>query len=274
MSHANDVCVRIKDGADDFKLLFVYRRVSAKADAQFYFQRRLAEPVNALLSRISLKINALNRKKQNKNKNLAEESETPVTVNLYKNGVSVPQDAVCQDVFQVDDSSEITLKIGERSFSVRINQPWIENIKLSSNIMAGYAAYPYKLEGHFMNEDESKFLWFKDSSANQLRNDDSVASGLIYVPKVDDIGYYLRLVCTPIKDGVEGLSVETRSPKTVQAGPGPCPFEDRHIFTANCLSGDSYVRNDLNERPAWLRKTSNFHSTRRLSDFESCRTIF
>lgn len=40
-----------------------------------------------------------------------------------------------------------------------------------------------------------------------------------------------------------GPEVETISTTCIEAGPGFCPFENRHLFTQDKLSGKGYVMN-------------------------------
>lgn len=53
----------------------------------------------------------------------------------------------------------------------------------------------------------------------------------VYVPSNQDIGCRLRLLCTP-KDGTRsGLTKELFSVGAVEAGPGACTFDNRHMYT-------------------------------------------
>lgn len=53
----------------------------------------------------------------------------------------------------------------------------------------------------------------------------------VYVPSNQDIGCRLKLVCTP-KDGIRsGPSTELVSVGAVEAGPGACTFDARHMYT-------------------------------------------
>lgn len=53
----------------------------------------------------------------------------------------------------------------------------------------------------------------------------------VYVPPNQDIGCRLKLICTP-KDGTRsGLSKELFSVGAVEAGPGACTFDNRHMYT-------------------------------------------
>lgn len=65
--------------------------------------------------------------------------------------------------------------------------------------------------------------------------------GFFYNTENDDIDYFLKFVLTPGNaKGRFGPSVEIVAKNGVQAGPGICPFETRHCFTNNRLSGNSF----------------------------------
>ncbi|CAH2066567.1 unnamed protein product, partial [Iphiclides podalirius] len=50
----------------------------------------------------------------------------------------------------------------------------------------------------------------------------------------------LKLECIPVNDVTVGPTVETISKGQVEAGPGPCPFETRHLFTSSKLNNTSF----------------------------------
>lgn len=79
---------------------------------------------------------------------------------------------------------------------------------------------------------------FCDSSeaAEECSGQDSswvkVGDMRVYVPPNQDIGCRLKLICTP-RDGTRsGLSKELFSAGAVEAGPGACTFDNRHMYTA------------------------------------------
>ena len=66
------------------------------------------------------------------------------------------------------------------------------------------------------------------------------AESYFYTTTNADIGHFLKFVLTPGQaDGRFGPPVEFITKQAVQAGPGPCPFETRHVFTNNRLQGPS-----------------------------------
>ena len=54
--------------------------------------------------------------------------------------------------------------------------------------------------------------------------------------------FRLRLVCTPHNPTQVGDEKEAVSRVEVSAGPGPCPFENRHAFTTTTTPEGQYVR--------------------------------
>lgn len=52
------------------------------------------------------------------------------------------------------------------------------------------------------------------------------------MPSNQDIGLRLKLCCTPKDGSRSGLAKELVSVGTVEAGPGACTFDNRHLYTA------------------------------------------
>lgn len=159
-----------------------------------------------------------------------------IGVQILKNGVPVSNTVTCEELFS-GDNSDLTLRVGDQDFCFVTNAPFISNIELPKSIMCGFLIYVRKLEGPFIDEAGSEFLWFR---CQEGEPDQAIASGPIYVPTTADIGHRLKLICTPVNsDGVKGPTVEICSPCEVEAGPGRCPFEDRHAFSQRNLTGNS-----------------------------------
>lgn len=55
--------------------------------------------------------------------------------------------------------------------------------------------------------------------------------GRVYVPTNKDIGCKLKLHCKPKDGGHSGLAKELISVGVVEAGPGMCTFDNRHMYT-------------------------------------------
>lgn len=70
---------------------------------------------------------------------------------------------------------------------------------------------------------------------------EEIGRGFSFLVRQDDIGFRLKLKAIPRSaDGTkEGPAVESIAKNEIQAGPGICPFETRHLFTMDRLSGKS-----------------------------------
>lgn len=233
MPQTQEAFLRIERETNIFRLSFAYADDETGVQREVHFSRGLNEVVQPICNRIAIKLNTAAGKKKGKAKTADEKST--ILVQILKNGIPVSNTITCQELFGADNS-DLTLRIGDKDFVFVTNAPWIHNIVLPKSIMSGFIIYPYKLEGLFINENESEFLWYrcKEGLADEL-----MGSGSFYIPTAADIGYKLKLVCTPVNNGLKGPVVETCSTCEVEAGPGHCPFEDRHVFTKNTLTGNS-----------------------------------
>ena len=59
--------------------------------------------------------------------------------------------------------------------------------------------------------------------------------GFFYMTSNEDINRYIKLEITPKIGDRIGLKHEIISKNSIGAGPGHCPFEDRHAFTSEKL---------------------------------------
>lgn len=234
--------VRCHEGAEDFQFSFQLRNELLGVDRQFNFSRQLSEKVSDFLSRISTNIERSVNKKKKRQKLTGEEEkqEDPnkIEASLLRGGELVPGDQLCKDI--LFDSGLCLLVLGTE-YSVILNAPWVSLITLPSSIMAGFPVYPLKLEVLFADKSDCTFCWYKNIGANTGKrlsaNWVEVGSGFYYTPNTCDIGCHLKVVCAPQNGSVCGPSSEGISTNPVEAGPGACPFELRHAFTKERLSG-------------------------------------
>ncbi|XP_069691663.1 2',5'-phosphodiesterase 12 isoform X1 [Periplaneta americana] len=242
-SKMQNAYIRYLDGAEQFQVSFQFKNESLGVDRQFNFSRQLSEKVNDFLARVTANIErSVNKKKKKKKVASGEETaDNKIHVNLLRGEEIVPGDLICKDVLFV---SGLSLKILESKFSVVLNAPWVSLITLPSSIMAGFPAYPTKLEVLFAVITECNFCWYKNTSTTPGKNIPEnwveVGSGYYYTPSISDIGCHLKLVCAPQKGSVEGPTSDVVSTNPVEAGPGECPFESRHAFTKEQLSGETF----------------------------------
>jgi 2',5'-phosphodiesterase len=234
--------IRCHDGAEDFQFSFLLRSELLGVDRQFNFSRQLSEKVSDFLARISTNVErSVNKKKKRKKVTGGEERQedaNKIEVNLLRGGEQVPGDKLCKDV--IFDSG-LCLLVQGTEYSVILNAPWVSLITLPSSIMAGFPVYPLKLEVLFADKSDCTFYWYKNTSTNTGKrlpiNWVDVGSGFYYTPSTCEIGCHLKVVCAPQNGSIYGPTSEVMSTNPVEAGPGACPFELRHAFTKERLSG-------------------------------------
>lgn len=123
------------------------------------------------------------------------------------------------------------LCVGGVRYAVLRNSPTVTSAELPRSLMAGFPVCP-KLQLEFGNIEDCEFTWFKETpGAGSGENWAEVGSGRVFVPSNENIGSKLRLRCLP-KDGTRcGLVKELQSEGAIEAGPGTCTFDTRHLFT-------------------------------------------
>lgn len=162
-------------------------------------------------------------------------------IKLLKNDIKVDGDTLCQSLLQ--DPAELKLIIFEKSFLVKRNAPYVVRISLPSSILADFPTYPSKFESLYTDTKQSTFDWYKNDSVDNKPNSwTHIGNGYLYVPSVTDIGCHLKISCEPRNRSDSGPRIEVESKNVVEAGPGQCPFDSRHQFTKDKLSGRRYIR--------------------------------
>lgn len=178
-------------------------------------------------------------KKSKKNKSRPTEVAEPMAVRLCYNGDLVAEDAMNSDAWQ----NGAVLHVGDSKYTVERNPPTFTTAELPASLLAGFPICP-KLEVEFGDLKDSMFTWYKESVPNSGTESDNwveVGKERVFVPSNLDIGSKLKLKCTP-KDGARnGIDKELVSIASVEAGPGTCTFDNRHMYT-NKVTGDQTIR--------------------------------
>lgn len=231
-------------------ITFRYKNEPHKIDRVFNFSRDMNEKILVCLDRIKTNVEKeLNKKvnkKKKKSKDVTIENQVEtvqVQVALCRNQESL-SDIAFNDLLAFEDiySDSYFLTILEDNYNIVFNCPWVTEIKMPTSILANYYVYPSKLELEYSDQDHSSITWFrglpKDNESHIIWEE--VATGYTYLAKSADIGYKLKVVCIPRSAEREGPSAESISKCEVQADPGPCPFDTRHLFTQDRLSGSKF----------------------------------
>ncbi|XP_050996531.1 2',5'-phosphodiesterase 12 [Acomys russatus] len=237
-------------------------------------QRDQSEPLGRALSRIAtnaLKGHAKVAAAKKSRKNRAQSSGgsacaatgadpaaacEPVVKLYYR------EEAVAEDVLNVDAWQDgAVLQIGDVKYKVERNPPAFTELQLPRYIMAGFPVCP-KLSLEFGDPASSVFRWYKEvkpgaaepgdgglassssSSSRSLPSSSWIETGVgerVYTPCNADIGLRLKLRCTPGNGQRFGPSRELESVCPVEAGPGTCTFDHRHLYTKK-VTDDSCIR--------------------------------
>ncbi|XP_070759383.1 2',5'-phosphodiesterase 12 [Enoplosus armatus] len=201
--------------------------------------RDQGEALGKVLARISNSITKGQGKAKKSKKNKGQqpcETPEPAVVKLYYDGDEVADTVLNSEAWQ----DGAVLQVGDVKYSVQRNAPTFTTAELPVSLLAGFPVCP-NLEVEFGNLQDCEFTWFKESAPNTSPEAAGVPGqdggwtemgcGRVHVPSNKDIGYRLKLRCTP-KDGRRSGPVkELVSVGAVEAGPGVCTFDNRHAYT-------------------------------------------
>ncbi|XP_012265656.2 2',5'-phosphodiesterase 12 [Athalia rosae] len=240
----NEAFLRHDHESETFDISFRFVNAEFRIDRQFNFSRKVNSTVSNLLLRINTNIGKALNSKKNKRKSKHSNSQEVVPEEcqsaLMLHGSPIDGEVPWESLLK-EDITNLVLVISGRQYIIKYNFPWIENITLAKCMLAGFPTYPVKFETLYTNRTESTFTWFKnDKSQSTAQNWQEIAQGYIYTPQIMDIGHKLKLQCLPQNNGKTGPVFEVESVSHVEAGPGHCPFETRHLFTSNKLTGECF----------------------------------
>ncbi|XP_051957305.1 2',5'-phosphodiesterase 12 [Xyrauchen texanus] len=204
--------------------------------------REKTEPLEKVLARISNSIIKAQgkEKKSKRNKSAAEalESGKP-EISLCVNGEPVALETVNSDAWQ----DGAVLHVGEYKYKVERNPPTFTESELPSSLMSGFPVCP-KLEMEFGELKDCEFRWYKESAPNAQMSGAldcwrEAGHERVFTPSNTDIGLRVMLKCTPGNGSRFGQPKELVSLSTVEAGPGTCTFDNRHMYTQKVTDGPS-----------------------------------
>ncbi|XP_076621770.1 2',5'-phosphodiesterase 12 isoform X2 [Colletes latitarsis] len=244
----NEAIIKYDEGSDNFQVSLRYVNPNLHVDRQFNFNRNVNESINTFLHRINVNITNYamkNLKRKNKKmRKMSKDTESTnstvddfiqdKTIKLIKNDSVIDGELTCKSI--LEDPLNVKLIIFDTECILKQNVPCVTKIKLPSSILTGFPTYPTKFESTYVDKLRSTFNWYKSNKRNWIL----VGEEYLYTPNVSDIGCKLKIMCIPRNNIQTGPTIEVTSNYTVEAGPGLCPFEVRHEFTKNKLSGKSF----------------------------------
>lgn len=225
--------LRHGENNDNFEFTFQYKNPDLRVDRQFNFCRQLAEPTRSFLDRVKANVEKVVAKKKKKKKSEPETlNALEICPALLVDNVEVNGDIRCGELFK--PGNNVLLRLIDRDYLIVINSPWIETLTLPNSILASFPVYPSKFESVYTDKKLSEFIWFKSVNKKEWIQ---TGQGFVYLPSNEDINHYLKLNCIPKNEVSEGPLVEVISDVSVQASPGECPFDLRHVYTKSRATG-------------------------------------
>uniref|UniRef100_A0A1A8HC36 2',5'-phosphodiesterase 12 n=2 Tax=Nothobranchius korthausae TaxID=1143690 RepID=A0A1A8HC36_9TELE len=227
-------------------------------------QRDQDEELGKVLARISNSILKNHTKAKKSKKNRSEAVEVPA-VKLFFMGNELPGTLPNSEAWQ----NGAVLHVGEVRYNVQRNPPTFTTAELPVSMLAGFPVCP-KLEIEFGNLQDCEFTWFRENpprtspEAAEAGPDQEdrwtpVGCERVHVPSNQDISCRLKLRCTPRDGSCSGPAKELVSAGTVEAGPGVCTFDNRHMYTVKVaewpavrvmsynILADIYAQTDLSK---------------------------
>ncbi|NXJ92032.1 PDE12 phosphodiesterase, partial [Corythaixoides concolor] len=242
--------VRCVPSEPKLSLRFVLPDGSAK-----HMQRDQAEPLGRALARIATNAAKGHAKAAKKSKKAraeggpAGEAVAAPAVRLFSSdgeavAEEVPNAAAWQD--------GAVLQIGEAQYRVERNPPALTELQLPRSLLAGFPVCP-KVSAEFAAPQHCLFRWYREqrpaAGGEAAAGDDgpawveaAAAAERVFTPSNALVGLRLKLRCTP-GDGAQryGPPREVESSGPVEAGPGACTFDSRHLYTKK-VCGEGSIR--------------------------------
>lgn len=211
-------------------------------------KRSKEETLEKSLKRISLSIQNVKKKsKKDKKADMKVDEQVPTVLLCFNN--EVVNEVLTNEQAWKDGS---VLMLGDKQLTVEVNPPSVISLSLPGHIMADFPIFPV-VELQFATINNCLFTWYRSvnpddnsASASPLQqsecNWEEVGCSFFYKPTLSDLGCHLKLVCTAGRnDRMSSIKTEVISDIKVSAGPGSCPFEDRHLYTSKKL-GSGHLR--------------------------------
>ncbi|XP_055389578.1 2',5'-phosphodiesterase 12 isoform X2 [Condylostylus longicornis] len=251
----NKVYFRHNAEDNQLQINFRYKNSNLNVDRDFNFCRNANENVIVCLDRIKNNIEKEFTKKSKKKKQKKSEAAVgnnqdkdiivpEILVQLLQNDEPVKNDETFASILNLSEGNGLVLRILNDYFQIQYNKPWVLTVTLPSVILAGYYLYPNKLEMQYATKEDSIGIWYKGimPKSKNIMNIvwEKVGEGLFYCTKNEDIGHLIRFELKPSNGKEFGPTSEVISKTEVQAGPGFCPFENRHLFTQSRLKDDRF----------------------------------
>ena len=249
---ASNVYVRCVDGDDKVQISFDYSHKGGETKT-FNALRPQNEQISKALERIAANVSKKVEKKKKRQPDPGAEEPTVVLRALFHNEEEIPEDTSTKDALV--QGNVVTIN-GVRLL-VQVNAPNCIGLVVPETVMACFPIYP-KIDIEFTDLDACEFCWEKikyeeseSKSANNKKQKTAESKKIVqsikvcdcfsYMPTNDDIDFHLKLTCIPKSGDRTGRPYSVESKFPVTAGPGPCPFEQRQLYTKTTTGKGEYV---------------------------------
>ncbi|XP_009569790.2 2',5'-phosphodiesterase 12 [Cuculus canorus] len=211
-----------------------------------HLQRDQAEPLGRALARIAASAARGPGKAGKKNKKAkggpagegAAAAAAPVVRLFGRGGEAVGEETPNAAAWQ----EGAVLQVGDTRYLVERNPPALTELRLPRSLLAGFPVCP-ALSTEFAAPRHCLFRWFRER--REPAGDggpvwEEAAAERVFTPGAALVGLRLKLRCTP-GDAARrfGAPREVESSGPVEAGPGTCTFDPRHLYTARPCGGGS-----------------------------------
>lgn len=221
-----------------------------------HMQRDQAEPLGRALARIATNAAKGHAKAAKKSKKARAEGSPPgeaaaaaasPAVRLFsRDGEAVAEEVPNAAAWQ----DGAVLQIGEAQYRVERNPPALTELRLPRSLLAGFPVCP-KVSAEFAAPQHCLFRWYREqrpAAGGEAAGGDGPAwveaagAERVFTPSNALVGLRLKLRCTP-GDGAQryGPPREVESSGPVEAGPGACTFDSRHLYTKK-VCGEGSIR--------------------------------
>jgi 2',5'-phosphodiesterase len=249
------VSVKMVPGEEKMKLSLKYCFPAGGKCISYNFDRLQNECGRKTLDRISANISKDCQNKCRKGAAIGKSAAVSVLVRLFDGDGPADVSLQNSELWKTG----IKLLIEDQSYTVLINQPTIHTIELPmDSLMAGFPVYP-KIRAEFSDLKQSKFKWLRTKAATSsdvqiktmldkvqkcTREEalqfswEEIHIGFSYTPQVPDIGYILKVICVPCNAKGEEGDEQSAVSCEISAGPGLCPFKNRHMWTKDLVGSE------------------------------------
>ncbi|NWT03423.1 PDE12 phosphodiesterase, partial [Mionectes macconnelli] len=206
-----------------------------------HMQRDQAEPLGRALARIATNAAKGHGKAGKKSKKArAEEGAdggeavaAPAVRLFSREGAAVAEEVPNAAAWQ----DGAVLHIGAARYRVERNPPALTELRLPRSLLAGFPVCP-KVSAEFAAPQHCLFRWYREqrpAGGGDAPGEawvEAAEGERVFTPSNALVGLRLKLRCTP-GDGEQryGPAREVESSGPVEAGPGACTFDNRHLYT-------------------------------------------